>query len=68
MARIQNPEEFKKSVETLVGHEVRHNAVFLNGKCLLSFSWQDTDRILVSQGRERMSSFTAVFNKLKKTA
>jgi len=68
MARIANPEQFQKAVETLAGHEIRDRAVYVNNKCVLSYSWQDTDRILVSQGRERMSSFTAVFNKLKKAA
>lgn len=66
MARIQNPIEFAAAVNALPGHEVRGRAVFRNGKCVLSFQWQDTDRILVSQRTERMSSFTAVFNRLKK--
>jgi hypothetical protein len=68
MARIQNPTEFATAVSTLPGHEVLGRAVYRDGKCVLSFSWQDTDRILVSQRTERMSSFTAVFNKLKKEA
>jgi hypothetical protein len=70
MPQLNTPDELKAALGTLPGVTVDPgygSCVSVNGERILCLGqWQDTNRLLINMnGRERMSSFSAVFNRIK---
>lgn len=71
MPKITTPEELTAELAKLPGVTLEGSyrpCVSVNGERVLSLGqWQDTNRLLINlNGRERMSSFPAVYSRIKK--
>lgn len=71
MPNLTSPDELKTALINLPGVTLSSGygtSIFVNGERVMTLGqWQDTNRLLINvNGRERMSSFPAVFARIKK--